>query len=242
MDVAECRIVKTVKSTKRSLDETIYIQDEHESESDFGHFIDKRPRLVDSNDQGRKKKKKKKSKVRQEEKQNSNPSKNKNGKTKYTSVGTNTDTLHSEIYAMCTGIISDPEIQIRNNIVMVSRGTSTIPSNETRLRMVTESSNTNTASIRMTSRATSPLPRFSNDSRISMETGGVSNDSMKETSSIAHQRKALNEILDVSNGLIVNELHSIGQVKITKALKSIVPNDYTDLKGKGNSYNEAHLR
>ena len=245
MDGIECKIINTVKSSKRSLDETIIIQDDHESESCVGHYFDKRPRLEDSNGQGRKKNKKKKkkstkkSKVIQEEKQNSKTKRNKKRKTTHTSVGTNTDALHFEIYAKRIGSISDPEIRISNDIIMISRGTNPTLSNDTRFRLETGGLNANNVSIAMTSRGTSPIPRFSNDSQYATEIHGGPKSCMKGTSTIAHKQKASDEILDVSNGLILNELHSIGQTKLTNALKSIVPKDYTDLKGKGNYFNSA---
>ena len=119
---------------------------------------------------------------------------------------------------------------------MVSRGTSPIPilPDDARFHTETRGSNANTDTTVMTSRGTSPLGRLSDDSRSARETDRGSNDCKKGSSSIAYQQKASNEILDVSNGLILNELDSMGQTKIAKILQSIVPEDYTDLKGKGN--------
>ena len=42
-----------------------------------------------------------------------------------------------------------------------------------------------------------------------------------------------NEILDLSNGLVLNELQNMGEVMMAKSLEPNVPNDYIDLKGKG---------
>ena len=42
-----------------------------------------------------------------------------------------------------------------------------------------------------------------------------------------------NEILDLSNGLVLNELQNMGEVITAKSLEPNVPNDYIDLKGKG---------
>ena len=41
------------------------------------------------------------------------------------------------------------------------------------------------------------------------------------------------EILDLSNGLVLNELQSMGEEIMAKSLEPKVPNDYIDLKGKG---------
>ena len=172
----------------------------------------------------------------QEEKQNSIAKRKTNVKTKRMSVGTNTDMPHFEIQTIYTNIISEPEIQTSKDILMVSRGTSPIPllPDGARFHTETRGSIANTDTIIMTSRGTSPLGRFSKDSRLASETDRGSNDCRKCSSSIAYEQKASNEILDVSNGLILNELYSMSQTKIAKILQSIVPEDYTDLKGKGN--------
>ena len=41
------------------------------------------------------------------------------------------------------------------------------------------------------------------------------------------------EILDLSNGLVLNELQNMGEEIMAKSLEPNVPNDYIDLKGKG---------
>ena len=46
-------------------------------------------------------------------------------------------------------------------------------------------------------------------------------------------RKLSNEILELSNGLVLNELQNMGEVKMAQSLKPSVPDDYIDLKGKG---------
>ena len=44
-----------------------------------------------------------------------------------------------------------------------------------------------------------------------------------------------NEILDLSNGLVLNELQNMGETDTARILEPYVPNDYIDLKGKGKS-------
>ena len=46
-------------------------------------------------------------------------------------------------------------------------------------------------------------------------------------------RKLSNEILELSNGLVLNELQNMGEVNMAQSLKPSVPDDYIDLKGKG---------
>ena len=46
-------------------------------------------------------------------------------------------------------------------------------------------------------------------------------------------RKLSNEILELSNGLVLNELQNMGEAKMAQSLKPSVPDDYIDLKGKG---------
>ena len=58
-------------------------------------------------------------------------------------------------------------------------------------------------------------------------------------------RKLSNEILELSNGLVLNELQNMGEAKMAQSLKPSVPDDYIDLKGKGKintiSYGEIEL-
>ena len=58
----------------------------------------------------------------------------------------------------------------------------------------------------------------------------VNNDSQ----SINRHKKYSSAILDLSNGLVLNELQNMGHTKIVKNLKPNVPDGYIDLKGKGN--------
>ena len=46
-------------------------------------------------------------------------------------------------------------------------------------------------------------------------------------------RGVSNEILDLSNGLVLNELQNMGEEVMAKSLEPNVPNEYIDLKGKG---------
>ena len=52
--------------------------------------------------------------------------------------------------------------------------------------------------------------------------------------SIRRRNKYSSEILDLSNGLVLNELQNMGQRKTVQNLKPNVPDSYIDLKGKGN--------
>ena len=135
----------------------------------------------------------------------------------FTTVGTNTEMPYFNISRMCKGVISDPNVRDGRNGLMISRATSPGPlSKGIDLALEPESS-----------------PNILDVSEINKTNGLEEIKCIGEISRDSSNPNLSKEILDVSNGLVLNELRRMGQKNIAKHLKPSVPEDYTDLKRKG---------
>ena len=133
------------------------------------------------------------------------------------SVGTNTDTFYFNISQLYKGNISDPEISNGSNGLLISRATSPEPAT------INASQFTSTKTSCNVSNTHEPVSPEASTKNIFQ---------FKNKSDIPTKGKLPQEVLNVSNGLVLNELRKSVPNNFVERLQSHIPKTI-DLKGKG---------